>query len=199
MSYREAIAAFIRREARPVEKYSHQLRLYKLALQVAAGQTYDDDVLYAAVWLHDIGVFVGHRPEAPEALAQWNNVTYAVAKTPELLSEFGFPEDKIAAVTAAIEHHQPSGRPTNIEGVILRDADILEQLGAVAALRTIAKIGCDTRFSTFADAVKSLRHALETLPAQIVLPATRDLAAPKIEALRVFLVAVEAESRGELA
>jgi uncharacterized protein len=199
MSYRDSIAAFIRREAKPVEKFSHQPRLYKLAQRVGAGLDYDDDVLFSAAWLHDIGVFVGHRPEETATLASWNNVTYAVEKAPALLREFGFPEQKIPTVLAAIEHHQPSGRPTSIEGVILRDADILEQLGAVAVLRTVCKIGRDTRFSTFADAVRSLRQAFEMLPPQIALPTTCVLAVPKIAALREFLVAVDAESQGELA
>lgn len=198
MTCREAIAAFIRRDAKPIEKFSHQPRLYKLAVQAARGQTYDDDVLFAAAWLHDIGVFVGHRPEDPVALAAWNNVTYAVAKAPALLREFGFPEEKIPAVVAAIEHHQPGGRPTNIEGVILRDADILEQLGAIAVLRTVAKIGRDTRFFTFGDAIGALRQAVETLPRQIALPHARALAEPKIAALEAFLAAVDAESQGEL-
>lgn len=198
MAYREAIADFIRREAKPVEKFSHQPRLYKQAQAIGAGQTYDDDVLFAACWMHDIGVFVGHRPEDPVALAQWNNVTYALEKTPGVLRELGFPEEKIPAVLAAIEHHQPSGKPTSLEGVILRDADILEQLGAIAILRTVCKIGRDGRFFTFADALKVLRHAVETLPAQIVLPATQIMAAPKIAALTAFLAAADAESYGEL-
>jgi uncharacterized protein len=200
MSYRDSITAFIRRDAKPVEKYSHQPRLYKLALNiaVAGNQTFDDDVLFAAAWLHDIGVFVGHRPEEVTALASWNNVTYAVGEAPALLREFGFPEEKIPPVLSAIEHHQPSGRPTNVEGILLRDADILEQLGAIAVLRTVCKIGRDTRFSTFFDAVKSLRHALETLPSQIALPTTCVFAVPKVAALREFLAAVDAESLDEL-
>lgn len=36
MSYRKSIAAFMRHDAKPVEKYSHQPRLYKLAVHIAA-------------------------------------------------------------------------------------------------------------------------------------------------------------------
>ena len=59
--FRSAVAAYIAREAQPIDKYGHQPRLYALAQQVGKGQQYDDDVLYAAAWLHDVGVFVGHR------------------------------------------------------------------------------------------------------------------------------------------
>ena len=67
--FRQAIQEYIAREARPVEKFGHQPRLYALAQQVGAGHDYDDDVVFAAAWLHDIGVFIGHRPEDPEELA----------------------------------------------------------------------------------------------------------------------------------
>ncbi len=192
----QAIEEFIHEQALPREKYGHQPRLYALARAIAdAGpELYDDDVLFAAAWLHDLGVFTGHRPEDLEALARWDNVVYAMARTPEILAGFGFPAEKVGAVVEAIRTHQPSGRPTTPEGAILRDADILEQLGAIGALRTICKIGRDTRFPTFTAAVESLRRALATLPAQLALPAARQLAKPRILALESFLEAATAES-----
>jgi uncharacterized protein len=69
MPFRQAIADYIAREARPVDKYGHQPRLYALTREIGKGLPYDDDVVYAAVWLHDLGVFVGHRPEDPAELA----------------------------------------------------------------------------------------------------------------------------------
>ena len=64
--FRQAIREFISREARPVDKFGHQPRLYaSWRNQVGARHDYDDDVLFAAAWLHDIGVFIGNRPENP--------------------------------------------------------------------------------------------------------------------------------------
>ena len=56
-SFRTSIETYIRENALPVDKYSHQPRLYALALQLAqsADLAYDDDILHAAVWLHDLG------------------------------------------------------------------------------------------------------------------------------------------------
>src|SRR5439155_22258155 len=73
-SYRNAIAEYVHAEAKPADKFSHQPRLYQLAKLLAGDRPFDDDVLYAAAWLHDIGVFLGHRPEDPAALANWDNV-----------------------------------------------------------------------------------------------------------------------------
>lgn len=196
--FRQAIREYIAREARPDDKFGHQPRLYALARQVGAGHEYDDDVVFAAAWMHDIGVFIGHRPEDPAALARWDNTAYAVERAPALLEDMGFPAEKAGAVIEAIRTHQPSAHPAAIEGIILRDADILEQLGAIGILRSAAKIGRDSRFPTFTAAAESLRKALATLPGQIRLETTRALAQPKIELLRAFLAGVEDEGRPAL-
>ena len=108
MNYREKIEAYIRREALPVDKYGHQPRLYALTKLVGADDTYDDDIVHAAVWLHDLGVFYGHRPTDLDELKAWDSVKYAMERSPALLTEFGFPVEKIDAVVEAIRTHQPS-------------------------------------------------------------------------------------------
>jgi uncharacterized protein len=194
--YREAIADYIRAQAKPPDKFSHQPRLYHLARRLADGQPYDDDVLHAAAWLHDLGVFIGHRPEDPTALAAWDNVAYACRQAPQILRQFSFPEAKITAVVDAIRAHLPSARPTSFEGTLLRDADILEQLGAIAVLRTVSKVGRDTRFVRHADAVRVLRQNVEQLPPQLQLASARRLAGPRVEILKAFLAAAQTESDG---
>ncbi len=196
-SFRNAIVEYIRAQAQPVDKFSHQPRLYHIATQVGEGQSCDDDVLFAAVWMHDLGVFVGHRPEEPAALALWDNVSYAMKRTPGILSQLGFPPEKIPAVVEAIRTHQPSMQPATTEGVILRDADILEQLGAVGILRAVSKVGRDTRYPTFADALSVLQRNLETLPGQLRLETSSQLAQPRVQVLRAFLEAAQAEADGE--
>jgi uncharacterized protein len=196
--YREAIADFIREQARPEEKYGHQPRLYALASEIAAhlgtgAAECDDDVLYAAAWLHDLGVFIGHRPEDPVELERWDNVAYAMDHAPGILARVGFPAAKIPAVVEAIRTHQPSCQPTAVEGIILRDADILEQLGAVGIMRTVCKIGRDTRFPTFTAAVVSLCRALDTLPSRLLLEPAREMAQTRIQAMEQFLEAAAAE------
>jgi uncharacterized protein len=125
-------------------------------------------------------------------------VTYAIEKTPEILRRFGFPEEKIPAVLEAIRTHQPNADATTTEAVILRDADILEQLGAVGVLRAVGKIGRDTRYPTFTAVTATLSQALATLPGRITLDSARTLAEPKIRVLDEFLKAVEVEARGAL-
>jgi uncharacterized protein len=194
--YQAALVDYIRAQAQPPDKFSHQSRLYELAKRLAEGQPCDDDVLFAAAWLHDLGVFIGHRPEDPVELAAWDHIAYANRQAPGVLRQLGFPEPKIPAVLEVIRTHLPSSTPTSFEGTLLRDADILEQLGAVAILRTVSKVGRDTRFVRYADAIRVLRRNAEQLPALLQLGSARRLAGPRVEALKVFLAAAEAEADG---
>jgi len=194
--YRQSIVEYIRVNAKPPDKFSHQPRLYRLAVRLAEDRSFDDDVLFAATWLHDLGVFVGHRPEDPAKLASWDPIEYAFKKVPLLLQQFGFPDGKISAVLEGIRTHLPATRPTTFEGVLLRDADILEQLGAVAILRTVSKVGRDTRFIRFSDALRVLRKNVEELPPQLQLESARRLAEPRLKVLRAFLDAAIAETDG---
>ena len=196
-TYRERIEEYIRQQARPVEKFGHQPRLYSLTRKIGRDLTYDDEVVFAAVWLHDLGVFTGHRPEDPQALAAWDNTAYAMAQAPRILADVGFPSAKHAAVVEAIRTHQPASSPLTIEGEILRDADILEQLGAVGIMRQVCKVGRDTRFQIFPDALRVLQKNADTLPAQLKLEASRKLAGPRVLALQQFLAAAQVEGCAE--
>jgi uncharacterized protein len=194
--YREALVEYIRAQAQPPDKFSHQARLYRLAVQLTDGRPFDDDVVFAAAWLHDLGVFVGHRPTDLAALAAWDNVAYAMHETPALLKRFDFPVEKIPAVVELIRTHQPAAEPTCFEAELLHDADILEQLGAVGILRLVSKVGRDTRFVRFGDALNALRRNAADLPSRLRLPAARRLAEPRLTVLRAFLEAAQAEADG---
>lgn len=199
--WRQRLIAYLHREANPPHKYGHQPRLYALTQQIAVASSdliYDDDVVFAAAFLHDLGVFIGHRPEDPAVLAHWNHVTYTCEKALSLLQDIGFPAAKIPAMLDCIREHQPQDDPQSPEATLLRDADMLEQLGAIAIFRTAAKLGSDTRFLHFADAQRSLQQALVTLPGKLRLPAAREIAKPRIATLSSFLSALEAEANDHL-
>ena len=194
--WRTALTEYLRTAALPIEKYGHQPRLYALTQQISEQleEKPNDDILFAAAFLHDLGVFIGHRPEDPILLAQWDNTAYALTKAPAILTDLGFPAEKIPAVLATIRTHQPHAEPEALEATILRDADILEQLGAIGITRTLAKIGRDTRFHTFSDAAASLHRALTDLPGQLRLAPAIALAAPRVALHQAFLTALETES-----
>jgi uncharacterized protein len=191
--YRTAIIQYIQNQANPRDKFDHQPRVYRLARTLAEDRPYDDDVLFAACWMHDIGVFIGHRPEDPIALAKWDNVSYAIKVTPGLLTGWGFPVEKTQPVNDCIQQHLPTATPGSIEATLLHDADVLEQLGAVGLIRTVSKIGRDTRFIYQLDAIKSIQRQI-TMPQHLVLPKAKELAKPRVALLQAFLDEWEAEN-----
>lgn len=199
MEWRNSVIAYIREEATPHDKFGHQPRLYRLTQEIAGncGLACDDDVLFASAWMHDLGVFLGHRPTDLAELAKWDHVPYSIAKSRELLVQWGFPESKLDAVAETIRTHEAKYEPVIPEAIVLRDADILEQLGAVGVLRTIVKVGRDTRYASYSDVIPVLQKAIANLPGKLRLARSQQMAEPRIEALTSFLNAVRSEA-GEL-
>jgi len=192
--WRGSVVEYIRAEAQPVDKFGHQPRLYALACRVGKGTAFDDDVVFAAAWMHDLGVFLGHRPDDPDQLARWDHVPYTIARSRELLAGWGFPAEKLEGVTEAIRTHQPQDEPVTTEAILLRDADILEQLGAIGALRALVKVGRDSRYPTYSSVIPVLRRAVEELPGKLRTEIARQLAEPRVERLRLLLAAIEDEA-----
>lgn len=194
--WRDAVVGYIREEAKPADKFGHQPRLYALTAEIArtSPQPCDDDVLFAAAWMHDLGVFVGHRPADPLKLTGWDHVPYTIGRTRELLEGWGFPAGKLDAVGETIRTHQAKDEPVLPEAVVLRDADILEQLGAMGALRALVKVGRDTRYATYSDVMPVLERAVNALPGQLRLPLAREMAKSRVLALESLLAAIRFEA-----
>jgi uncharacterized protein len=184
---RESVIDYIRIEAQPEDKFGHQPRLYALAKTIGQDMDYDDDVLFAAAWMHDLGVFSGHRPQDPEQLSRWDHVPYTIARSRELLAGWGFPLEKLDGVGEAIRTHQAKDDPTTVEGTLLRDADILEQLGAM-------KVGRDTRYPSFSSILPVLEYAVNHLASQTRLTSSKIMARSRAEMLRSFICAVYDET-----
>jgi len=197
-NWRACVIEYIRAEATPADKFGHQPRVYTLATKIGEGMQYDDDILFAAAWMHDLGVFLGHRPQNPEQLSRWDHVPYTIQRSRELLPQWGFPLEKLDGVAEAILHHQAKDEPTTVEATLLRDADILEQIGAVGILRAAAKVGRDTRYPTFSSILPVLSSALEDLSAKTRLTQTKVMVQSRQEMLRSFLVAIKNEAGDQL-
>ncbi|NOY07524.1 MAG: HD domain-containing protein [Spirochaetes bacterium] len=103
--------------------YEHSYRVYKLARKIGESIEYDDEILHAACFLHDVEMAVGH----PKSSAE---------KARIILNETGFAPNKILKVYDAIINHMPGGNPSeNAEGKLLYDANLLESIGAIGFSR----------------------------------------------------------------
>jgi uncharacterized protein len=104
--------------------YEHSYRIYQLARKIGEGMEYDEEVLHAACFLHDIEMSSGH----PKSSAE---------KARMILGETGFTPGKIETVYRAILNHMPGefGEEPSIEGKLLHDANLLETVGAIGLIR----------------------------------------------------------------
>lgn len=145
--------------------YEHSFRVYHLAREIGEGVEYDDDVLHAACFLHDVEMSVGHPASSAE-------------KAESILHETGFTPDKIPAVIAAIVNHMPDGKPESVEAKLLFDANLLDSIGAVGYVRLALGSFLWYHFKTMQDILEYFRRELAHT-SKLHFPRSRDMAREK--------------------
>ena len=173
----------------PAWGYSHCVRDYELAKSLAEEDhaIIDDDVLFAAAYLHDMAAFAPWDREK-EGIDHQDEAARIVDT---VLAGTGFPMQKIDAVRGAIRTHMFDRKPVGAEAVYLHDADALDWLGAIGVARILALIDPNGGDPDGPKAVKMLTDNLEQVPAGVVsaaakrrMPALRDELARFVESLR---------------
>jgi HD domain-containing protein len=151
----------------PAWGYSHCLRDYALARELAAADhvALDDDVLYAAAYLHDMAAF----PPWEDVKVDHSDVGARLVDT--VLKGTGFPMEKIDAVRGAIRTHMYYRDPVGPEALYLHDADALDWLGAIGVARVIALVDPHGGNPDAPKAVAMLTDNLNKVPARVLSPA----------------------------
>lgn len=169
---------------------SHSRRDYALAKQMAAadGVTLDDDVLFAASFLHDMAAF----PTWSAAGQDHSDV--APGKIDLVLGETDFPKAKLEAVRAAIRTHMFYRDPVTPEARYLHDADALDWLGAIGVARQFGLTGHKDRALMGPDAVGAIKSLMEKVPPRLVTPGGKALVAPRLAEAQAFLDALTRET-----
>ena len=174
----------------PAWGFSHSVRDYELARSLAAEDhvSLDDDVLYAAAYLHDIAAF------APYEKAGVDHADRAAELVGMLLAESGFPMTKIDAVRGAIRTHMFDRKPEAPEAVYLHDADALDWLGAIGVARIFALVDPNGGAPDGPAALKMLKDNLQEVPPGIVSHAAHVRSGALIRELEEFLSALGRET-----
>lgn len=176
----------------PAWGYSHCVRDYDLARELASEDkvTLDDDILYAAAYLHDMAAF-----------APWDREKEGIDHADEaarivdtVLAGTGFPMSKIAAVRGAIKTHMYDRDPVGPEAKYLHDADALDWLGAVGVARIIALVDPNGGDPDGPKAVRMLVDYLATVPPRVMSPAGQRLAKTRAAELQRFLEELRRET-----
>jgi uncharacterized protein len=189
--WRETVREFAAQHFKnPAWGYSHCMRDYALAKDLAAADhvAVDDDVLFAAAYLHDIAAFAPWE----DTKADHSDVGARVVDT--VLKGSGFPMVKIDAVRGAIRTHMYYRDPVGPEALYLHDADALDWLGAIGVARIIALVDPNGGKPDAPKAVAMLADNLNKVPARVLSPAARARVPERKAELEKFLADLRRES-----
>ena len=184
--WRQAVRKFAAEHFRhPAWGYSHSVRDYELATALARedGVVVDDDVLYAAAYLHDMAAFAPWDREK-EGIDHADEAARIVDK---VLTGAGFPMAKIDTVRSAIRTHMFERDPVGPEATYLHDADALDWLGAIGVTRIVALVDPNGGDPDGPKAIKMLDDNLTVVPRRVLSPAGRRRAPALESELRRFL------------
>jgi HD superfamily phosphodiesterase len=174
----------------PAWGYSHCLRDYALARELAAADhvVLDDDVLYAAAYLHDMAAF----PPWEDVKVDHSDVGARLVDT--VLKGTGFPMEKIDAVRGAIRTHMYYRDPIGPEALYLHDADALDWLGAIGVARIMALVDPHGGNPDAPKAVAMLTDNLNKVPSRVLSPAGRARVPERKAELEKFLSDLKRET-----
>ena len=174
----------------PAWGLSHSVRDYELAKELAAADAVklDDDVLYAAAYLHDVAAF------APWRNADVDHQDEAARIVESMLAGTGFPMAKIEAVRGAIRAHMFARDPKGPEAIYLHDADALDWLGAIGVARVFGLVDPNGGSPDGPTVVKRLEVSLTSVPPRIISKAGKARAPQRARELEQFLRDLRSES-----
>jgi HD superfamily phosphodiesterase len=174
----------------PAWGYSHCVRDYDLARELAAADhvALDDDVLYAAAYLHDMAAF----PPWEDVKVDHSDVGARLVDT--VLKGTGFPMEKIDAVRGAIRTHMYYRDPVGAEALYLHDADALDWLGAIGVARIMALVDPHGGNPYAPKAVAMLTDNLNKVPSRVLSPAGRARVPERQAELDKFLADLKHET-----
>jgi len=191
VSWREQVRRFAEEHFKnPAWGYSHCRRDYALARELAAADhvELDDDVLYAAAYLHDMAAFPPWEKEGVD------HADEAAAIVDTVLKSTGFPMAKVDAVRGAIRTHMYERDPVGPEALYLHDADALDWLGAIGFARIFGLVDPAGGRPTGPEVVPMLETNLAKVPPQVLSPAGRARVGKREQELNEYLRDLRAES-----
>jgi HD superfamily phosphodiesterase len=184
--WRATVRQFAREHFRqPAWGFSHCVRDYELARELAREDkvALDDDVLYAAAYLHDMAAFSPweRRKEGIDHADEATRVVNTV------LVGTGFPEGKIEAVRGAIKTHMFERDPAGPEAKYLHDADALDWLGAIGVARIFGLVDPNGGNPDGPKAARMLGDYLASVPQRVLSAAGQRIAKVRAAELQRFL------------
>lgn len=164
---------------------NHTRRLLHLISIIGKGLEYNQEVIWLAAHLHDWGGY----PKWMQAGVEHALRSRQVAE--EFLVEKGCDPELLKPILECIEYHHGSDPDRSLEALLLSDADALDFLGVVGALRDFSKKPGDLR-----KAYEVVQNRKEKLRRSICLESSRVIAEQRLETMERLLMTFEEETFG---
>lgn len=191
--WKEELIAFAKKFEHPAWGVSHDERLYELSLQLARADDVgvDEDALFAASYLHDMGTFDPYRQEGVDHAERSAQICG------EILEPMGFPPDKSSLVKDIILGHMFYVEPPSaIEAVIFHDADVLDFMGAIGITRLLSTVGRAGWTPDLPSALKLIQRFSGELPDRLHTNEARKIGKVRQQEMMAYLNALSSETKG---
>lgn len=168
--------------------YSHGERNYHNTKLIAQNSQIeiDEDVLFAASLLHDLGGLPGFEKEGVD-----HGLRSAQLSLP-LLRKWGFPEEKLALVEEVMINHVYYAPAAQSEiSRAFRDADMLDFLGPMGVARLVAAVMDMGNPVSIANSIRSVEQMQKKLPGQFSYSYSKREGEKRIQESKVFLKRLE--------
>jgi uncharacterized protein len=172
----------------------HSERDLQLALNLAneEGLSVDNDVLFAAAYLHDMGGF----PEFEKP-----GVDHAVRSAElvgDILRPWGFPMEKLDALRHVILAHTYYGTlvPISAEARVFHDADVVDFLGHIGVARIFSLSAREVGFPSLSAGLKLLETFPTTMQKALVTHSGKRIGQTRAEEMTAALMTLREESLG---
>jgi len=169
---KEKLIEIVKDFEHPAWGLSHFTRVFELSLELAKVQqvNVDDEALYAAAYLHDIGAFEPYRQESKD------HSDIAVENCDDILNSIKFSSEKISLVKEIIKSHMFYAKPgESIESKIFHDADTLDFLGIIGITRILSIVGKADWTPNLKSAVDLIEEFSKDLPQNLYTEPAKEI------------------------
>jgi uncharacterized protein len=182
--WKNKLLNFVKDFDHPAWGFSHFTRVYELSLELAKTQQVkvDNEALYAAAYLHDIGAFKPYRQEGKD------HSEVAVERCDEILNSIEFPSEKIPLVKDIIKTHMFYAKPGEImESKVFHDADTLDFMGSIGITRILSIVGIDDWTPDLKSALKLIEKFRNELLSLLVIEKAQEIGRIRKREMDAFL------------
>jgi uncharacterized protein len=190
--WRSKLLSLVKEMRHPAWGITHFKRVYDLANLVGKSQEnqIDDDVIFAAAYLHDIGAFYPYRQEGKDHAA------VSAHQAEKLLKDIEFPLEKISLASDVIKGHMYYSNPRDLFEVrVFHDADTLDFMGSIGISRILSIVGIDDWTPDLKSAVKLIQKFSNELPQRLYSDSAKKIGVARKREMDLFLLNLASQTR----